>query len=69
MGLIGISAITWTIWAATMLGGFPWPLFPMLAAAVNLIRTWVQKKDIIEEETRRLEKKERKELRRREELG
>lgn len=69
MGLIGISAITWTIWAATMLGGFPWPLFPMLAAAVNLIRTWVQKQDIIEEETRRLEKKERRELRRREELG
>lgn len=69
MGLIGVSAITWTIWAATMLGGFPWPLFPMLAAAINLIRTMVQKKDIIADETRRLEKKERKELKRREELG
>ena len=35
-GLVGISVITCTIWAVTMWGGFPWPLFPMLAAAVNL---------------------------------
>ena len=62
MGHIGL-----TPQSATMLGGFPWPLFPMVAAAMNLARTMVQKQDIIEEETRRLEKRERKELRKREE--
>ena len=31
VGLVGISVLIWTIWAVTMWGGFPWPLFPMLA--------------------------------------
>lgn len=54
MGLVGLSLITWTIWAVTMWGGFPWPLFPMLAAAVNLLRIQVQKQDVIEEHERRI---------------
>ena len=61
-GLVGISVITWTIWAATMLGGFPWPLFPMLAAALNLIRTMINKQDIVEEHERKLIKREAKAL-------
>ncbi|HXH78514.1 DUF1707 domain-containing protein [Nocardioides sp.] len=60
MGLVGISVITWTIWAATMLGGFPWPLFPMLAAAMNTMRTQLNKRDIIQEHERKLLKRERK---------
>jgi Domain of unknown function (DUF1707) len=64
LGLIGLSALLWTIWAVTMWGGFPWPLFPMGFAVMNLVRIVANKRDIIEEHTRRLEKKERKELER-----
>ena len=60
VGLIGLSALVWTIWAVTMWGGFPWPLFPMGFALMNLVRIVVNKRDIIEEHTRKLEKKERK---------
>lgn len=61
-GLVGLSVITWTIWAATMFGGFPWPVFPMLAAALNLIRTMMNKQDIVEEHERKLVRKEQKAL-------
>ena len=43
-----------------MWGEFPWPLFPMGFALMNLVRIVVNKRDIIEEHTRKLEKKERK---------
>jgi hypothetical protein len=66
MGLVGISLITWTIWAATMFGGFPWPLFPMLAAAMNTMRTQLNKQDIVQEHERKLVKRERKALEARE---
>ena len=62
MGLIGLSALLWTIWAVTMFGGFPWPLFPMGFALMNLVRVVVNKRDIIEEHAKRIEKKQRKEL-------
>jgi uncharacterized membrane protein len=62
LGLVGLSALLWTIWAVTMWGGFPWPLFPMGFALMNLVRVVVNKDDIIEEHARKLEKKERKEL-------
>ena len=38
MGLIGLSVLLWTIWAVTMFGEFPWPLFPMGFALMNLVR-------------------------------
>jgi hypothetical protein len=65
LGLIGLSALLWTIWAVTMWGEFPWPLFPMGFALMNLARVVVNKRDIIDEHARRLEKKQQKELRRR----
>ena len=68
MGLVGLSVLLWTIWAATMFGGFPWPLFPMGFALMNLVRVVANKRDIIDEHAKRLEKKERKELKRRDEL-
>ena len=37
-GLVGLSVLLWTIWAVTMFGGFPWPLFPMGFAFMNLVR-------------------------------
>jgi hypothetical protein len=61
LGLIGLSALLWTIWAVTMWGDFPWPLFPMGFALMNVVRIVANKRDIIEEHARRLEKKQRKE--------
>ena len=66
LGLIGLSVLLWTIWAVTMWGEFPWPLFPMGFAVMNVVRIVANKRDIIDEHARRLEKKERKdEFRRR----
>jgi hypothetical protein len=64
LGLIGLSALLWTIWAVTMWGGFPWPLFPIGFALMNLVRIVANKRDIIEGHTRQLEKKERDKLQR-----
>jgi len=61
-GLVGLSLITWTIWAVTMWGGFPWPLFPVLVAVVHLVRVQLQKQDIVEDHERRLLKREAKAL-------
>jgi hypothetical protein len=49
-----------------MWGGFPWPLFPMGFALMHLLRVVARKQDIIDEHVRDLQKKERKELRKRE---
>lgn len=74
-GFLSASLITWVIWVATGFGGdgfnaqFPWPLFVMLGTGLNAGRVIWQKDEIIEEETRRLEKRERKELRKREDEG
>jgi hypothetical protein len=65
LGLVGLSVLLWTIWAATSMG-FPWPLFPMGFALMNLVRVVARKQDIIDEHVRELEKKERKERKRRE---
>lgn len=67
LGLVGLSVLLWTIWAVTMWGEFPWPLFPMGFAVMNLVRIVARKDDIIDEHVRQLEKKRRKELRKREE--
>ena len=48
---------------------FTWPLFVMLCTWLNSARVAWQKDEIIAEETRRLEKKERKELRKQEDEG
>ncbi|MDZ5663592.1 DUF1707 domain-containing protein [Nocardioides sp. zg-1308] len=72
-GFLSASLICWAIWVATSFGGdgftaqFPWPLFVMLGTGLNAGRVVWQKDEIVEEETRRLEKRERKELRRRDE--
>lgn len=74
-GFLSASLICWVIWVATSFGGdgfdaqFPWPLFVMLGTGLNVGRMVWQRDEIIEEETRRLEKKARKELRKRDELG
>lgn len=74
-GFLSASIICWVIWIATSFDGggfnadFPWPLFVMLGTGLNAGRTVWQKDEIIAEETRRLEKKERTELWKRENGG
>jgi hypothetical protein len=52
MGFLIPSLVCWVIWSATMFGGFMWPLFPTVATAIPLLRTLVQRKDIIESNQR-----------------
>ncbi|GIM68485.1 hypothetical protein Pve01_90490 [Planomonospora venezuelensis] len=67
-GFLSASIICWVIWLVTA-SEFPWPVFVMLGTGLNAGRVVWQKDEIVEAETRRLEKKERKELRRREDEG
>jgi hypothetical protein len=61
-GFLGPTIICWTIWAATMLGGFPWPVFVSVFTLLNVLRTVANKREIVAEEVRRLEKKRAREL-------
>ena len=61
---LSVSLICWTIWLFTG-HDFPWPVFVMLGTGLNAARATWHKDEIIAEETRRLEKKERKALERR----
>jgi hypothetical protein len=61
------TLICWVIWVATSFGGgfhpaFPWPLFVMLGTGVNLVRVLVHRQDLVLEEQRRLERRQRKAL-------
>ena len=64
-GFLSASLVCWVIWLVTG-SEFPWPVFVMLGTGLNAGRVVWQKDEIIDAETRRLEKKERKELRKRE---
>lgn len=48
------SLICWVVWAATMLGGFPWPVFPMLGTFVPVLTTQLAKKDMIASSRKRI---------------
>ncbi len=56
------TLICWVIWSATMLGGFPWPLFVMIASGLNYLRVATGREDAIASIERDLEKKERRRL-------
>ncbi len=60
-GVLIPSVICWVIFFANGLT-FPWPLFVMLGTGLNLMRVLLHRADIIAEEERRLEKKQRKAL-------
>ena len=62
LGLVGSAILTWTIWAATTLGGFPWPLIVNALALMNFLRTATGRREIVATELRRLEKKRAKEI-------
>jgi hypothetical protein len=67
-GLLFVSAVTWTIWAAVSLGGFPWPAFVTIAALMNLLKVQTSREQKVADNVRYLEKKQAKELRKRGEL-
>lgn len=60
-GFLSASLICWTIWAFTG-HDFPWPAFVMLGTGLNVLRTMLNRTDMVADEVRRLEKKQRKQL-------
>ncbi|MFN8196236.1 MAG: DUF1707 domain-containing protein [Nocardioidaceae bacterium] len=61
-GLLSSSAVVWVIWAVVMFGAFPWPIFVTVAAGMNYLRVVTNHRDIVADEVRRLEKKQRRQL-------
>jgi len=63
-GFLGSAILTWGIWLATAWGDwyFPWPLIVNAVALMNLFRVAANKREIVAQEVRRLEKKRAKEL-------
>jgi hypothetical protein len=62
MGFLGSAVVTWTIWAVVMFGDFPWPLFVNAFALLNLARVVINKREIVDSEVKRLERKRAKEI-------
>lgn len=66
---LGLSAVTSTIWFLTCFGSggfepyFFWPMFIIVFSLLNLLRTLTNREGIVEDQLRRLEKKQAKELR------
>lgn len=60
------SIICWTIWGLTGMG-YPWPAWVMFGTGLNVLRVSVQRRQIIDQATKRLERKAEKS--RRKELG
>ena len=66
-----LSTLCWVIWLVVSLRGendlmFPWPLFVMFGTGFPAVRYLTGRDDIVAEEIRRIEKKDRKELEARE---
>lgn len=62
------SVICWVIWVIAATGsngfhpGFPWPAFVSLGTGIPLLRVHSERSSIVSSQTRKLEKKQRKEL-------
>ena len=64
-GLVVTSVTLTVIWfVLSGPGGFYWPAFVIAAGLANLLRVLLNKRDLIEEEQRRLERRRRKSLER-----
>ena len=61
-GFLTPTMICWAIWAATMFGGFPWPIFVTIASGAKFLQLVTTPSDSIAAIERDLEKKERKRL-------
>ena len=69
MGFLIPNLVCWFIWAVTMFGDFPWPVFVTIGTAIPLLTTTVQKKDMIESNKRRIVRQHEKDLRRQQRRG
>lgn len=58
-GFLSASIICWVIWGVTGANAFPWPVFVMLGTGLNLGRMLVMRRETIDAECRRLERKAR----------
>jgi hypothetical protein len=67
-GFISVSLVCWVIWAVTS-QGFPWPVFVMLGTGLHVGRIQFTRQAMIEEEHRRLEKKQAREIEKRRRKG
>ncbi len=62
-GFVSASVVCWVIWLVTSgVGSFPWPVFVMLGTGLNALRILVMRDDVITQEARRLETKQRRQL-------
>jgi hypothetical protein len=66
-GFLIPSLICWVIWVFSGLGeaggfhaNFPWPIFVSLGTGTNLLRVVLNRQELVEQEQRRLERKQRK---------
>ncbi len=59
---VGPTIICWTIWSIVMPGQFPWPAIVMAATFANVLRVAGSKQQIVSDEVNRLERKQAKEL-------
>lgn len=67
VGFLIPTVICWAVWVMVGLGpdpddfgpGFPWPLFVMLGTGAHLARVLMTRQDMIADELRRLEKRQR----------
>ena len=60
-GMLIPSFITTVVWLAAGMG-FYWPIFVVMGTAINVIRVLLHKQDMIDQEQRKLEKKQRRAL-------
>jgi uncharacterized membrane protein len=60
-----VSLICWAVFVPTGLlsGHFPWPLWVMLGTGINVLRVGLQREQIIADERRRLERRQRRAVR------
>jgi hypothetical protein len=58
MGFFIPTVVCWLIWALTMFGEFPWPLFVTVGSLIPFVSINVQKKDMIESNRRRIIRKQ-----------
>ena len=63
LGFVGPSLVTIAIWALVNNNGFFWPMFVMAFTFLNLLRTVVNRTDLIEHNKRTLLKQEEREIR------
>ena len=59
-GFLFIAVVTWVIWLATSgPTSFPWPVFPSLFVGLRIPQVLLNKRDIVDREREKLERKER----------